>query len=122
MSSISCKSMVQTVKEVFNAPMRKFNGFMLWLSSLMLATQPTLCVKIKGNLDMDTVFGSMADIVIKIAFYVGALIAIGGVFSLVLAYKDDNAEGQTRAVRLIVVGCVLIGFKTILSLAGIITE
>ena len=106
--------------EVITAPIRRFYTMLCSLMATLLVTAPTLCAPIKSQIDMDTLFGNMAEIVIKIAFYVGALIAIGGVFSLIVAYKDDNADGQTRAVRLIVVGVVLIGFRTILQIAGII--
>ena len=60
------------------------------------------------------------DIIIQIAMYVGIALAVGGVFSLVLAYKDENAEGQSRAVRIIVVGGALIGLRVLLQTAGLI--
>lgn len=107
------------IREVVTAPVRWLYGVMSSLAVATMMMAPTYC-KINSNIDMDNLFANMADIIIKIAFYVGALIAIGGIFSLVIAYKDDNADGQTRAVRLIVVGVVLIGFKTILQIAGII--
>ena len=107
--------------EAFNSSLRKFCALMTSLGCSALLLTPTLCSgKINTNLNMDSLFASMAGIVIKIAFYVGALITVGGVFSLIVAYKDDNADGQTRAVRLIVVGVVLVGFETIFRTAGII--
>ena len=106
--------------EVFNAPMRFFAALMssLYCSAMLLV--PTFCAKFNTKLNMDNLFGSIAGIIIKIAFYVGALITVGGVFALILAYKDDNADGQTRAVRLIVVGLVLVGFEGMLKLVGIL--
>ena len=62
----------------------------------------------------------MEDIIIQIAMYVGIALAVGGVFSLVLAYKDENAEGQSRAVRIIVVGGALIGLRVLLQTAGLV--
>lgn len=75
---------------------------------------------INTNLDLDSLFGGIVDIIIKIAMYVGIALAVGGVFSLVLAYKDENAEGQSRAVRIIVVGGALIGLRVLLQTAGLI--
>lgn len=88
------RSLRERTAEAFNAPFRKFCALMssLYCSALMMT--PTLC-RINTNLSMDNLFASMAGIVIKIAFYVGALVTIGGVFSLVVAYKDDN--GATRS-------------------------
>lgn len=57
-----------------------------------------LSTTINTNLDLDSLFGGIVDIIIKIAMYVGIALAVGGVFSLVLAYKDENAEGQSSRI------------------------
>ena len=120
-----CANRLNTVslraREVMSAPFRMLMTAITGLMTSAMMAVPTLCsTTIKSNIDMDTLFGNMANIIIKIAFYVGAIVAISGIFQLVLAYKDDNSDSQTRAVRLIVVGAVLIGFRTILQIAGII--
>lgn len=117
------RSLRTRVAEAFNAPLRMFCALMSSLGCSAMLMAPTLCSgKISTNLNMDNLFASMAGIIIKLAFYVGALITVGGIFSLIVAYKDDNADGQTRAVRLIVVGVVLVGFETILKTAGILVQ
>lgn len=80
----------------------------------------TVLTTINTNLDLNSLFGGVVDIIIQIAMYVGIALAVGGVFSLVLAYKDENAEGQSRAVRVIVVGGALIGLRVLLQTAGLI--
>lgn len=80
----------------------------------------TVFTTINTNLDLNSLFGGVVDIIIQIAMYVGIALAVGGVFSLVLAYKDENAEGQSRAVRIIVVGGALIGLRVLLQTAGLI--
>lgn len=118
---IQKNGMKAQIARIFNAPVRLYTAVMAYLTSALMVCAPSLAVTIKGNLDMDTVFGNMADIIIKIAFYVGAMVVIGGIFQMVLAYKDDNADGQTRAIRLIVVGVALIGFESLLKLGGIVS-
>jgi len=86
---------VSKVRTVMNAPFRLANAALLSVMSAIMMLCPTLCAKINANLNMDTLFGSIVNVVIKIAFWCGALIAVGGVFSLVMAYKDDN--GATRS-------------------------
>ena len=113
------RSLRATAAEAFNSSFRKICALMSSLGCSAMLLTPTLCT-INTNLSMENLFASMAGIIIKIAFYVGALLTIGGVFSLIVAYKDDNADGQTRAVRLIVVGVILVGFKSMLQMAGII--
>ena len=80
----------------------------------------TVLTTINTNLDLNSLFGGVVDIIIQIAMYVGIALPVGGVFSLVLAYKDENAEGQSRAVRIIVVGGALIGLRVLLQTAGLI--
>lgn len=75
---------------------------------------------INADLDLDTLFGGIIDMIIKIGFYVGVILAVGGVFSLILAYKDDRTDEQAKAIRAIVVGGVLIGLRIFLQMAGII--
>lgn len=113
------RSLRSRAAEVVNAPVRNFCAAMSSLATAVMMSSATLCGKINTNLDMDALFANMAGIVVKIAFYVGALIVVGGIFQLVLAYKDDNSDGQTRAVRLIVVGVILVGFEQMLKIAGI---
>lgn len=82
----------------------------------------TVLTTINTNLDLNSLFGGVVDIIIQIAMYVGIALAVGGVFSLVLAYKDENAEGQSRAVRIIVVGGALIGLRVCFRLPGLSTD
>lgn len=81
---------------------------------------PVVLTTINANMDLDMLFGGVADIIIQIAFYIGAVLIIGGILSLLLAYKDENADAQSRAVRLIVIGGALVGFRPLLEMAGII--
>lgn len=81
---------------------------------------PVFLTTINTDIDLDSLFGGIIDIIIQIAMWVGVVLAVGGVFSLVLAYKDENADGQSRAIRVLVVGGALIGLRVLLQTAGII--
>ena len=49
------------------------------------------------------------------------ILVIGGIFQLILAYKDDNADAQSKSIRHIVVGASLMGLRIFLVMAGIIS-
>ena len=121
-----CTTRLRTVsakaKEVMSAPFRMVSAAMLSCMTALMTVAPTLCesVTINTNLDLDKLFGNMLGIIIKLAMYVGIALAAGGVFSWLLSMKDDNAEGQSRAIRLIVIGGALIGFRLVLQWSGII--
>lgn len=68
----------------------------------------------------DQVMTGVINIIFEVAKYVGIVLAVSGIFQLILAYKDDNADGQSRAVRLVVVALVLLGLKTLVQLTGLI--
>lgn len=76
---------------------------------------------INATVDMDTLFGGIVDIIIKMSSYVGMILVIGGIFQLILAYKDDNADAQSKSIRHIVVGASLMGLRIFLVMAGIIS-
>ena len=80
-----------------------------------------VATKINTNLDTNTMVGGIVDFVCEIAKYMGIVVAVSGAFMLVFAYKDDNAEQQSRAIRFIIVGFVAVGLKTFLKLIGIVS-
>ena len=85
-----------------------------------LTTATMLSTTVNSTIDMDTLFGGIVDIIIKMASYVGMILVIGGIFQLILAYKDDNADAQSKAIRYIVVGASLMGLRLFLTMSGII--
>lgn len=78
-------------------------------------------VTISESTDISVLIGSIVEFICKIAFYVGIVVLITGVFMLVMAYKDDNSEQQTRGVRVAVVGAALVAFRVLLQTAGLIS-
>lgn len=109
-------------KEVMSAPFRMVSAAMFSCMTALMSVAPTLCnsVQINTNLDLDSLAGGMIGLIIKLASYVGLALAAGGVFSWLMAMKDDNSEGQSRAIRLIFIGGALMGLRALLALAGII--
>lgn len=81
---------------------------------------PTSALTIKDDVSTEQVIGGFVDIVCQLARYVGIVIVVIGVVMFVLAQKDDNAESQSRAVRLAVVGAFLLSLKTVLKLTGLV--
>ena len=75
---------------------------------------------VKADVNMENLFGGIVDIIIKMASYVGIVMVIGGIFSLILAYQNENADKQANAIRSIVVGASLMGLRVFLQMAGII--
>ena len=94
-------------------------ALMTTLSTAVPASAAT--VSINENTDIGVLIGSIVEFICKIAFYVGIVVLITGVFMLVMAYKDDNSEQQTRGVRIAVVGAALVGFRMLLRMAGLIS-
>lgn len=107
--------MLQTLK-------KKAHWLVLTLmTAFVLSPASTYCVQINQSATVDGVLGGVMEIVFKIAFWVGAVLGVSGIFMLILAYKDDNADGQSRAVRLVVVALLLIGLQQLVRLTGLIT-
>ena len=82
---------------------------------LMMLPMATFCT----DANVSKVLSGVVNIIFTVARYVGIVLGISGIFQLILAYKDDNADGQSRAVRLVVVALVLIGLKTLVNVTGL---
>lgn len=79
-----------------------------------------LASKIKTNLNTDTLVGGIIDVICEISKYTGIVVVASGAFMLFFAYKDDNAEQQSRAVRFLIVGALAMGLKTFLKMIGVL--
>lgn len=53
----------------------------------------------------------IASVVVNIFPLVGIFFVLSGVFKLVMAYRQDNPEGQSAAAKDIVIGVVFIAFR-----------
>ena len=101
------------VRYWLNAPSRAMIAAYAAIVAGMASVSPTLCSNNRNY--MGTLFNQMVDIVCNIAFYVGAIIIVGGIFNWVLAQKDENADGQSRSIKFIVCGFALTSLKFIVS-------
>lgn len=111
------------IKGVYAKTKSKLQGaaiaFMTTASTAVPVSAAT--VAINENTDIGVLIGSIVEFICKIAFYVGIVVLITGVFMLIMAYKDDNSEQQTRGVRIAVVGAALVCFRILLRTAGLIS-
>ncbi len=102
------------VRYWLNAPSRAMLAAYTAIVTGMMSVAPTFCTATNQN-NMNALFKSMVDIVCNIAFYVGAIIIVSGIFNWVLAQKDENADGQSRAIKFIVCGFALVSLKFIVG-------
>ena len=53
------------------------------------------------------------DVVYKIFRYIGIILAIWGIGSLVMAFKNEDADSKSRAIMSLVVGICLVSLPTL---------
>ena len=88
----------------------------------MLSAMPaSAATTINNNATTASVIGGILDIIFQIAFYLGVVIAVIGVVSFIMSFKDDNAESQSRGIRLALVGTALIGIRLLIKMTGLIS-
>jgi len=61
------------------------------------------------------VIGNIVSIISMIARVVGILLGVYGLYKLIVAFKDQDANGITQGIGILAVGVILIMFKTIVS-------
>ena len=98
------------IGERFGRIQRNWYSVMAAAAVGALNITPTLCAP-----SMDDIFDKLLDIIFDIAFYVGAVIVVIGIFNFVLAMKDENADGQSRGIKFIVVGIALVALKSLVD-------
>ena len=81
----------------------------------MSQVMPVFCALNPDGIDIETIIGSILGIILTIAMYVGVVLLTYADFQLVMSFKNDDAEGKSRATQLLVVSAVLIGLKKLMS-------
>lgn len=84
--------------------------------SAMMTVAPVAMINPDG-VNIEEIMGSVLGIIFTIAMWVGVVMSVFGLFSLVLAFKNDDADAKSRATQTFIVGASLIGLKT---LAGVL--
>lgn len=111
------------IKGLYTKIKSKLQGAAIALMTTASSTVPASAatVAINENTDIGVLIGSIVEFICRIAFYVGVVVLVSGIFMVTMAYKDDNSEQQTRGVRMAAVGAVLVGFRLALKWIGIIS-
>ena len=89
----------------------------MMISSLAI---PAFATSINTSAAPTNVVSGIIDFICTVAMYIGFVVTASGIFMFIMAYKDDNAESQSRGARMAVVGALLIGLKPLLKLVKII--
>ena len=115
------KKIKQTAKSCYGKAKKYFVVTYATMIMASLTAIPASAVTINQNANTASVVGGILDVVFKVAMYMGFIIAGAGIFTFIMAFKDDNAESQSRGARLAVVGAILIGLKAVVQLTGLIS-
>lgn len=89
-----------------------YYGTMAAVTTGVLAA-PALASGTGSTASINGVFTQIMGILYDIAKFMGVGIVAYAIFSWILAMKDDNADGQSRAIRFLVVGIALTLLGTI---------
>lgn len=109
------------IKSIYSKIKTKLFTASVALMTAVSASVPASAVTVNTNMNTEQLLGGIVDFICKLALYIGIVIVATGIFMLIMAYKDDNSEQQTRGVRVAVVGAALVGFQALLRLTGLIS-
>lgn len=95
-----------------------------FLSPMLVILSPYIAyADISGvNLDVDenTAFAGMINVVIKIAKYVGISLVIVGIITFLEAQHSENPEKKTTSIKVFTTGVVLVGIEYLLKATGLV--
>lgn len=69
----------------------------------------------------DNAMSTIISFVFKIFGYIGAVLGVWGIGSLILSFKNEDADGKSRAIMLLGAAILLLSLKSIISASGILT-
>lgn len=105
--------------KILNNLKTKINALVTSASVAVMTLSPALCLP-DENTDPEAMIMSIITLILTIARWVGVVLLVWGIFQMVMAFKDENAEGKSRSMLLIGSSIALIGLKSLLAVAGII--
>lgn len=68
----------------------------------------------------DTAMSTIVNFVFKIFGYIGAVLGVWGIGSLILAFKNEDADAKSRAIMLLGAAILLLSLKSIISASKIL--
>lgn len=103
--------MFKKFKNFANEKTEKVIGFLapvVTIGTTMGLIMPTVYADKAGE-----AISAIVDIVFKIFKYIGVILALWGVGSLVMAFKNEDADSKSRAIMSLVVGICLVALDTL---------
>lgn len=105
----------------FNKIQRRIIGACASLVTATATVLPVSAATVNTDMTTEEMLGGIIEFICNVARYMGIVVVAAGIFMLIFAYKDDNAEAQSRAVRFAVIGAIMLSLKTVLKLTGLIS-
>jgi hypothetical protein len=68
-----------------------------------------------GQVNPDEIVGKTVGTIGRIGLYVGIILLAWGIFQLVMAFKNEDADSKSRAILVIVAAALLCAMDTILN-------
>lgn len=111
------KVMELTTEEAKTKKIQKYKNLAAKILTIIFCA--VSCLSQVGFCETAGVVDALVGQVITMMGYVGIVVCVIGVAKFALALKDENPDGQTRAVYYAIAGAVLIGIGPIINGLGI---
>lgn len=69
----------------------------------------------------DKAMSTIVNFVFRIFGYIGAVLGVWGIGSLILAFKNEDADAKSRAIMILGAAILLLSLKTVIQGSGILT-
>lgn len=86
----------------------------------LLSPVKAMALTVNPGLTQEAGIGAILTIIFQVAFYIGAVGVVMGVFLTVQSFMSDNPEKRNQGITLAIVGAVLMGLETLMKTAGIV--
>jgi len=104
-------SVREKVRSKWDRAHRGYYSLMAALTVGAFQMTPTLC----ADPSMEDVAIKLLDIIFTIARWAGVVMVVVAGVSLIMAQKDENADGKSRAITFIIAGIALACMKSLVN-------
>lgn len=101
--------------------MKKVLAVALVVSCIFAIACPMLLAAPVDSTVADTAMSTIIGFVFKIFGYIGAVLGVWGIGSLILSFKNEDADGKSRAIMLLGAAILLLSLKSIITASGILS-
>lgn len=113
--------MTQLMNFAGSSKVKKTLAIALVIACVFAVACPMVLATEVATSTADKAMSTIVNFVFRIFGYIGAVLGVWGIGSLILAFKNEDADAKSRAIMILGAAILLLSLKTVVQGSGILT-